>query len=86
MFDLPFPSIVLYAHAGIAALGVQRVAAAHFAGSVVSAVHAGSVESRCAGDEDDVACRHEAEVRAGEGGRRREKAIGGELSWLLEGA
>ena len=71
---------MLYAHAGIAALAIQRVATAHFARAVVSAVDGGSLKSRCTGDEDDVACGHEAGVGAGEGGRRREEAIGGELS------
>ena len=59
MFDMPIPFKVLHAHAAIAALGVNRVAAAGFTRAVVNAVDAGSVDTRSAGDEDDVACRHE---------------------------
>ena len=64
-FDLPLPSMVLHAHAAVAALAVQRVAAARFTRAIVNAVDAGSVGTRNAGDEEDEGFRHEVLLRRG---------------------
>ncbi len=50
-FDLPRPSKVLHAHKGVAALAVQRVAAAHFARAIIAAVDGASIYTGRAGDE-----------------------------------
>ena len=65
MFDLPLPSKVLHAHALVAALGVQRVAITRFTRAIVTSVDTGSVDTRSAGDEEDVGCRHEVVVQRG---------------------
>ena len=67
-FDFPFAISVLYARAGITALGVQRAATAHFTRAIINAVDAGSKKARCAGDEHDVACG--LELRARDGGQK----------------
>ena len=57
-FDPPLPSKVLHAHAGVAALAVQRVAAAHFSRAIIAAVDGATVDTGSAGDEEEVACAH----------------------------
>ena len=57
-FDLPIPSTVLHDHAGVAALAVQREAAAHFARAIIAAVDGASIYTGRAGDEEAVACAH----------------------------
>ena len=57
--------MVLYAHACIAALGVQRVAITRFTRAIVNAVDAGSVGTRSTGDEEDEGFRHEVLLRRG---------------------
>jgi hypothetical protein len=57
-FDLPIPITVLHDYAGVAALAVQRVAAAHFARAIIAAVDGASIYTGRAGDEEEVACAH----------------------------
>ena len=64
-FDLPHPFKVLQPHAAVAALAVQRVAAARFTRAIVNAVDAGSEGTRSAGDEEDEGFRHEVLLRRG---------------------
>ena len=64
-FDLPIPCMVLHAHAAVAALAVQRVAAAGFTRAIVTAVDGGSVDTRSAGDIEDEGFRHEVLLRRG---------------------
>ena len=65
MFDLPIPSKVLHAHAFVAALGVQRVTITRFTRAIVNAVDSSIVDTRSAGNEEDVGCRHEVVVQSG---------------------
>ena len=65
MFDLPIPSKVLHAHAFVSALAVQRVTIARFTRAIVNAVDRSIVDTRSAGDEEFVGCRHEVVVQRG---------------------
>ena len=49
---------MLHDCAGVAALAVQRVAAAHFARAIIAAVDAASMYTGRAGDDEKVACAH----------------------------
>ena len=64
-FDHPNPSKVLQQHAAVAALAVQRVAAARFTRAIVNTVDGGSVGTRSAGDEEDEGFRHEVLLQRG---------------------
>ncbi len=64
-FDLPLLLSVLHDYAGVAALAVQRVAAAHFARVIIAAVDGASLYTGCAGDEEEaVACRGRRRMRS----------------------
>ena len=49
---------MLHDCAGVAALAVQREAAAHFARAIIAAVDDDSIYTGRAGDEEEVACAH----------------------------
>ena len=49
---------MLHDHTGVAALAVQRVAAAHFARAIIAAVDGDSMFTGRGGDEEEVACAH----------------------------
>ena len=55
-FDLPHPIAILHDYSGVAALAVQRVAAAHFARAIIAAVYGASIDTGRAGDEEAIAC------------------------------
>ena len=57
-FDPPLPFKMLHAHTGVAALAVQRVAAAHFSRAIIAAVDGATAVTCSAVDEEDIACAH----------------------------
>ncbi len=58
MPNFPFPSVVINAHAAIAALQIHRIATASFSSAIIRSVDARAEQARGAADENDVACAH----------------------------